>query len=154
MARNIGKQLGGPWYSNFKTRLFFERNAIDEYPSLRARNFRDRHQLWRQYDANIFLNDYDVNRSVTIRVFSTANLGKPPEVTVDGLEDSPHRYNKGQLCMWYPWTAKAERWTFHDGLLMLLVMTEAHLFREEWWRETREWLGPERPHGDIESSNN
>ena len=74
------------------------------------------------------------------------NSGKSPEVTVDGPEDSPHRYANGQLCMWYPNANNTERWIFRDGLLHLLVMVEAHLFREEWWRETGEWLGPERGH--------
>ena len=73
----------------------------------------------------------------------------PPEVRVDGQEDSPHRYSNGQLCMWFPGAKKSERWIFNDGLLHLLVLTEAHLFREEWWRETGEWLGPERSHGEI-----
>jgi len=35
-----------------------------------------------------------------------------------------------------------------DGLLCLLGMITAHLFREAWWRETGEWLGPTAAHGD------
>ena len=37
--------------------------------------------------------------------------------------------------------------SFHDGLLVLLNYIQAHLFREAWWREKGEWLGPEAPHG-------
>ena len=72
-----------------------------------------------------------------------------PEVKVDGPENSPHRYSNGAPCMWYPEDPKTERWIFRDGILHLLVMIEAHLFRESWWRETGEWLGPEQPHGEI-----
>jgi hypothetical protein len=40
---------------------------------------------------------------------------------------------------------------FEDGLLMLINLIQAHLFKEAWWRETGgreggEWLGPEAPH--------
>jgi hypothetical protein len=151
VEKRIGKRPGGPWYASYKTRIIFELNAIKEYPSLRASNRRQGSKLWRQYNVNIFHEDYDVNRFVTIKIFPTAATGAPPEVTVDGPEDSPHRYDKGELCMWYPWTVKTERWIFEDGLLMLLVMVEAHLFREAWWRETGEWLGPEKSHAEIEA---
>jgi hypothetical protein len=147
VEKNIGKPSGGPWYACFKTRYVFERDAFDQYPSLVATNVRKGKKLWRQYSVNIPLKDYDQTRAVIIKSFP--GKGSPPEATTDGPKDSPHRYNKGQLCMWYPWTRKSERWVFEDGLLHLLVLIEAHLFREAWWRETGEWLGPERPHDEI-----
>ena len=147
VAKRIGKPSGGPWYSSFKMCQIFERGAVDEYPSLTAKNLRKGARLWREYCVNIRLDEYRVNRSVSIKMHP--NIGDMPEIKVDGPEDSPHRYNDGQLCMWYPWAEKVERWTFNDGLLHLLVMIEAHLFREAWWRETGEWLGPERPHDEI-----
>lgn len=97
VANSIGKRSGGPWYSSYKSRMVFERNAMDEYPSLRIKNHRRGHKLWRQYNINIFLENYDVTRSATIKMLSTATSGTPPEVTVDGPTDSPHRYDKGQL---------------------------------------------------------
>jgi hypothetical protein len=48
--------------------------------------------------------------------------------------------------MWYPQDPDAHRWVFEDGLLVLLGLIAAHLFREAWWRETGEWLGPEAGH--------
>lgn len=60
---------------------------------------------------------------------------------------SPHRYKDGGLCIWHPSDAVEYRWVFEDGLLQLLGHIAAHLFREAWWRETGEWLGPEAPHG-------
>ncbi len=146
-ARNIGKPGGGPWYSVFKNCQQFERGAIEQYPSLKVSNKRKGAKLWREYLAAIRLDEYDVTRLVTIKLFASPDA--MPEAKVDGPDDSPHRYDNGQLCMWYPWTEKTERWTYEDGLLHLLVLIEAHLFREAWWRETGEWLGPERPHEHI-----
>ena len=144
MGRKRGKQSRGPWYETFSKRYFFERPAFYEYPSLRVKKCKLRQKLWMQYNVNIFLKDYDVTRAVTVKLFS--NSDESPEITVDGPEDSPHRYGNGQLCMWYPKANKSDRWIFSDGLLHLLVLVEAHLFREAWWRETGEWLGPERAH--------
>ena len=69
-----------------------------------------------------------------------------PTIRVDG-PSSPHRYdNNGALCIWYPHDPPESRWVFDDGLLTLLNHIQGHLFREAWWRETGEWLGPEAPH--------
>ena len=151
MEKRVGKSGGGPWYAVFRVCRQFERNARDEYPSLTVTNRRLGKKLWREYRLKIHLPGYDATHSVTIKLFSSTQ--SMPEVKVDGCDDSPHRYDNGQLCMWYPWTGKSQRWVFEDGLLHLLVLTEAHLFREEWWRETGEWLGPERPHEQISASN-
>lgn len=69
-----------------------------------------------------------------------------PRITADG-PGSPHRYdNNGSLCIWHPRAPVDERWVFEDGLLALLNHIQLHLFKEAWWRETGEWLGPEAPH--------
>lgn len=69
-----------------------------------------------------------------------------PRVFSDGPTDSKHRYSDGSLCMWYPEDPPEQRWVHSDGLLALIGYSIQHLFREEWWRETGEWLGPEAPH--------
>jgi hypothetical protein len=86
---------------------------------------------------------YYAARQVEIRF---ENWLRTPKVFVDG-PGSPHRYDDGSLCMWYPWDPPEQRWAFSDGLLVLLNYIQAHLFREAWWREKGEWLGPEAPHG-------
>lgn len=83
-------------------------------------------------------------REVTIRF--EKRTPRTPAIFVDG-PTSPHRYPDGTLCIWYPQDAPENRWVFDDGLLRLLGHIEVHLFREAWWRETDEWLGPEAPHG-------
>ena len=150
VVKNIGKRSGGPWYSSFKIRWIFERGAVDEYPSLTAKNQRKGAKIWREYRVEIRLQEFHVTRSVSIKMYP--KIDGVPQVKVDGPRDSPHRYDNGELCMWYSKASKTERWIFSDGLLHLLVMIEAHLFRETWWRETEEWLGPERSHGKISST--
>lgn len=77
------------------------------------------------------------------------NWSRHPVVRVDG-PDSRHRFDRnGWLCMWYPTDPPEQRWLFEDGLLALLNTIQAHLFREAWWRETGEWLGPEAPHVSV-----
>lgn len=150
MAARIGKGYGGPWYSNYRDVVIFERGAKVQYQSLESVNKRSGHHLWREYKLTINLDDYE-SRKVVIKM--KPSRGSAPEVTVDGPVSSPHRYeeNNGELCMWYPYDPKEQRWVFADGLLHLLVLVELHLFREGWWRETGgddngEWLGPEEPH--------
>lgn len=69
-----------------------------------------------------------------------------PTIKVDG-PGSPHRYDtNGTLCIWHPHDPPEQQWVFEDGLLALINHIQAHLFREAWWREKEEWLGPEAPH--------
>ena len=69
-----------------------------------------------------------------------------PVVTSDGPK-SQHRFPDGSLCMWYPGDPDSRKWVFGDGLLALVGMVVRHLFKEAWWNETGEWLGPEVGHG-------
>ena len=150
VARRVGKKYGGPWYGCYRTCSIFEREALVAVPNMVIRNYRSNGKLWRQYSLQIDVPYYEP-RNVIIKLFPNSN--KPPQVTVDGPTDSPHRYDEnGGICMWYPWHSKDKRWMFEDGLLHLLVLIQAHLFREAWWREKKnnsgkgEWLGPEVPH--------
>lgn len=76
-----------------------------------------------------------------------------PRVRADGPSESPHRYPDGSLCIWYPHDSIDSRWVLEDGLAHLLGLTALHLFREAWWRDTGEWLGPEAPHAGTEKPN-
>jgi hypothetical protein len=84
-------------------------------------------------------------RHVTIVFTPTAPV--IPRVYADGPTDSPHRYDDGALCMWYPFDPAAARWTRPGGAAALLGQIVAHLVREEWWRRTGEWVGDEAGHG-------
>lgn len=96
------------------------------------------------YRVNLDIPESGITRRVAI-VFTGRN--SVPSVYSDGPSDSPHRYQPDlSLCMWYPQDPEERRWVFSDGLLDLLDIVVAHLFKEEWWRETGEWLGDEVPH--------
>ena len=72
-----------------------------------------------------------------------------PRVSVDGPVDSKHRFSSGHLCMWHHGDPIENQWVFEDGLVTLVGHIVVHLFREAWWRETGEWLGPEINHSEI-----
>ena len=150
VEKKIGKPYGGPWYSRFDELMRFELGVDIQFSGVIAKNCRKGKKVWREYQLAIEVPTYNI-RQVTIKVFPSEY--KTPKVTVDGgASDSPHRYEDGRLCMWYSWDPRNNRWVFEDGLLSLLVLIQAHLFREAWWRENDEWLGPEKPHNQSITS--
>ena len=140
-----GKRWGGPWYGDDRRRVLFERGAR-RLPGLRGTTISAGPHAGRVYGVALDVPHYEP-RVVEVRFRKTTPT--LPYVTVDGPTESPHRYGKTRLCMWHPDDPPEEQWEFDDGLLTLFGMTSAHLFREAWWRETGEWLGPEAPHGDL-----
>ena len=140
----VGKPYGGPWFNQYGVRRTFERDVEQYFPDLEGKIIKEKLELYLEYKLIIEVPPSYESRCVAIR-FSN-NIKKLPVVTVDGPNDSPHRYNEGELCMWYPYDPKVNRWVQHDGLLHLLIIIQKHLFREAWWRETGEWLGKEVAH--------
>lgn len=103
----------------------------------------------RSYHVPIDVPFYNETRQVEIHF---ENGSRIPKIYADGPTDSPHRYDEHRLCIWHPNDSPEQKWVFQDGLLMLINLNQAHLFREAWWRETGghnggEWLGPEVTHG-------
>ena len=140
--RQLGKRRGGPWYGEDKRRLRFEQDATQYFPSIRAKTYK---KYGRRYTLDVEVPSYGTQR-VDIRF----EKGKPelPKVrVVDNPNGSPHRYEDDTLCMWHPSDNRDQQWEFRDGLVSLIGLTIAHLFREAYWRETGEWPGPEAPHG-------
>ncbi|WP_434319014.1 hypothetical protein ACQ86L_0375 (plasmid) [Leifsonia sp. P73] len=71
-----------------------------------------------------------------------------PRVFADRGAASKHRMpGDGALCLYYAADPEERRWTPSRGLLALFDLISDHLFFEDYWRETTEWLGPEAPHG-------
>jgi hypothetical protein len=104
----------------------------------------------RTYEFDAEVPTYGVVRHVVIEF----TMQKPlvPTIRVDGPPDSRHRFADGTLCVW-DWRGPVhERWEFRDGLLHLIGLAVEHLFKEAWWRENQEWLGPEAPHGSDKES--
>lgn len=86
------------------------------------------------------------------RVTIEFNADSPdtPHIFVPG-PGSPHRYDDGSLCIWYPRDPPEQRWTWRDGGLALSGRICAHLIREAWWRKTDEWVGDEAPHRPMQT---
>lgn len=129
---------------NINQPLAFEVEAKKHFPSLRKRVVKVNNGKKFEYKVYIKVPHYGA-RFVRI-IFAPE---KPLRVKADGPKQSKHRYDDGSLCMYYPKDEKDMTWNFDDGLLMLLRMIEAHLFREYYWRETGEWLGPEHDHSSV-----
>jgi hypothetical protein len=69
-----------------------------------------------------------------------------PIVMVSGPRESRHRFPQFRptsLCLYYGPDPKSMRWHPDDGLVGLIDLIREHLFKEEWWRATRHWPGPE-----------
>jgi hypothetical protein len=149
------RRRSGPWYGEERERVLFERDARSQFPTLR----RQLKQLDGQGPGCSYLVQIDVwfyqTRCVEV-FFSQHGIGEVPVILADGPKDSPHRFGdfeRQRLCVWYQDDPAELRWTHQDGLLHLLQLVRAHLFREAWWRETGrgEWLGPQAPHGATRS---
>jgi hypothetical protein len=135
-----GKRRSGPWYRDARERLQFEWGVKRLVPSLRQRMTAQ--GLTYTFTANV---PYYEDREVTIFFRSGSER---PVVTVDGPTDSPHRFlPSGSLCMWYDHDDESRKWVRTDKLLALMGHIVRHLFKEAWWRETGEWLGPAISHG-------
>lgn len=137
--------MSGPWFGKDSRRLRFELGARSRFPSLRAFTTRNGEQSGRHYVAKVPVPHYQER---TVSVVFRRDSPNTARVRTDGPTASPHRFGNGTLCMWHPRDPVSARWIVEDGLVRLLGITSAHLFREAWWRETGEWLGPEAPHAD------
>ena len=128
----------GPWYGLTVVRLNFERGVKAQFPNLRGGRIKGGYE----YSGTVAVSDYEPRK---VRIIFNG-MAKIPSVFADGPLESPHRYPSDSLCMWYPNDRVEQRWVFEDGLLALMGLVMAHLFKEAWWRETGEWLGEEVAH--------
>jgi hypothetical protein len=140
-----------PWFTDIRARVRFERGARLAYPGLRCTATGRSTNARVIYTLTVDVPEYDRRRVV----ISLANCSTPtlPDITVDGPTESPHRYSSERLCVEYPDDPPDERWAADDGLLALIDLIRAHLFREAYWRETGIWAGPEAPHEPKEAGN-
>ena len=143
-ARWIGKNYSGPWFQDFKKLFLFERGANSYCQKNGIKLIKTKSGNIFRYTLPIEVPHYNVTRIVNITL--TERYSSLPKIVVDGPSDSPHRFDSKYLCIWYPWDNKECRWIYTDGLLQLIALIQIHLFKEYWWREFDEWLGPEVKH--------
>ena len=143
VAVRRGKRPGGPWYGEFRRRLFFERDARREYSVLRGRLGQSQGLTGFVYLVTVEVPTYGP-RQLTI-VFPH-RYPENPRVFAEGPGLNRHRFNDGSLCMWY-WRDSPERkWLFAEGLLALINHAIVHLFKKAWFADNGEWLGDEITH--------
>lgn len=127
-----------PWYAKPALRLQFLRE-IGGLADVRVVHVPDY--------PGVFSVSFPLSPSgVPTRVVTISFMSHIPNVHVDGPTDSPHRYGKGSLCMWYPGDPRELRWMPADGAAVLITLIAAHLIKECYWRLTGEWIGPEKGH--------
>ena len=141
-----GKRSGGPWYGEDFPRHLFEREAKRYFPDLSSNTITSGREAGRRYRLTVDVPHYEKRKVQILFHKRTPTL---PSVSVDGPLDSKHRFASGDLCMWYHKDPAESQWIFNDGLIALIGYVIAHLFREAWFRETGEWLGPEVSHSPI-----
>ena len=142
------RRYGGPWYGNDVQRAIFERGVRRHFPSLQSMTRKSGPRAGRAYNVTVNVLHYEQRR---IEILLSKNAPTLAKITSDGPIDSPHRYEGDRLCIWHPDDPDENKWVFDDGLLVLLRLIALHLFREAWWRETGEWLGPEAGHPALPS---
>lgn len=125
------------------TRPRRERGLGSAYPDVRRRRHGEHADA---YTATVPVLGYAARRVTVVIDRRGPDLAR---VYADGTTLSPHRHagrNRTELCIWHPYDPPDRRWAAEDGITALLAMAGVHLFKEAWWRETREWLGEEAPH--------
>ena len=132
-----------PWYTDIRARLRFEREARARYPDLTCAGGRGRGARI-TYGITVMIPEYGERRVCISLINGFEPFGA--EIRADGPSDSPHRFADGCLCIWYPSDPDDRKWVGGDGLAELIAHVRIHLFKEAYWRETGEWLGPEAPH--------
>lgn len=137
----LRRNSSGPWYGRDLDRLKFERFVRCDLAGLRSGPKQDG-QGW-CYKLRV---EPPGCPSRFVRIEFRLGSPRQPRVFVDGPEDSPHRYEDGSLCMWFPEDGLDRRWVFEDGLHALVGQVQTHLIKEYLWRKLGEWPGEEAPH--------
>lgn len=136
--------LNAPWWlRDVAARGRIEAGIRTRYPEINI----SRSAKKISYELDLEVETYEARR-VTI-IFRADYLPEGVQVFADGPEGSPHRFSGNSLCIWHRKDPPELRWLPEEHRLTgLIEMTRRHLFREAYWRETGEWLGPETHPGE------
>lgn len=134
-----------PWHAKPAARFQFmrEMSGVDDLRPVRSTKYPG------AFGVEFDMEPFGVpRRHVQIFIYNVI-----AHVLVDGPTDSPHRYQDGTLCIWYPDDPPEQKWKRRDGAAVLVADIAAHLIKEEWWRMTGEWPAGEVRHGAIDPLN-
>lgn len=87
----------GPWYTDIRTRIRFERGVREAYPAINVTATGRSMHATVVYSLAVEVPEYP-SRRVTIAL---PNWSMPTvaSVTADGPTESPHRYGERELCI-------------------------------------------------------
>ncbi|MEL7667032.1 MAG: hypothetical protein AAGU73_02365 [Actinomycetota bacterium] len=126
------------------TTLDLMRGCDAEYPDVQRLSL-----AGEGFDEVLYIASVEVDhfgrRQVTVLIDERSTYLRPRVWTADP-RPLKHQFTDGSLCMWYIWDPPDKRWVYEDGLVALLDLAKLHLYREERYRETGCWMGPEAPH--------
>jgi hypothetical protein len=97
------------------------------------------------YRGEVSLDPLPRTRRIAV-VLNGAPSRVRPLVMADGPRTRRHRftaYRPLPLCLWYAGDPPDNQWRLEDGLVGLIDITRVHLFREDRFRATGRWRGPE-----------
>jgi hypothetical protein len=133
-----------PWFVTFQARLRFIREAqlaVEGQISI----VKPSTEVRGGFAVSFTVAPRGIATSIVRIEFAPGNP-EVPRVFVDGPTSSLHRYADNSLCMWFPGDPVELRWSRQDSAAALIGCIALHLIREQWWRETGEWVGPEVSH--------
>lgn len=136
------------WFEDWGRRHRIEQAARDAYPDLTYQRQQRRDGAFHVYSAELEVPGYEPCR---VSLEFSERAPNDAWVFASGPSNSPHRFatrSGRHLCIWFPSDTPERRWLPDDGLLALFGMVQVHLFKENYWRETGQWVGDEAPHGD------
>jgi hypothetical protein len=97
------------------------------------------------YRGEVSLDPLPRSRRIAIVLNGPPSTARP-QVMADGPRTDRHRfttYRPLPLCLWYADDPPEQQWRLADGLVGLIDITRVHLFREDRFRATGRWPGPE-----------
>jgi hypothetical protein len=141
------------WEQQYAHRLRFERGVAASYPGMRWSVVGHGRHSRVVYRLRVPIPEYE-SRKVEFCFRRSTSTPQLERIYADGPTSSPHRYapwprdrlKRTSLCVWTPGDPRERSWVPADGLLVLIEITRVHLFKEQYWRETGEWLGEQHLH--------
>lgn len=124
--------------------LDFVRGCDEAYPGMQRLSLAGAHLDRVLYLAVVEVPHFD-RQHVSVLVDERDTSARPCVWAADP-RPMKHQFVNRAMCIWSRWDPPDKRWGYEDGLAALFDLAKLHLYREERYRETHRWMGPEAPH--------